>query len=345
MPVDNLDPALNRLPRGFALGPGVHVHLIGVGGVAMASLAGLLSETGCLVTGSDLDIYPPASCMLGSIGLEPMRGYGPETLAGPPDLAVVGNVVTRAFPVLEELNRLKIPYLSLPQTLELFFLCDTCNLVVAGCHGKTSLTNMLALLLTKGRLPSGRFIGGASLDLPKPWRAAPPGGFMAIEGDEYDCAFFDKNPKFLHYRPNVVVLTSVEFDHADIYPNPQSIKEAYLRLMALMPPNGLVIYNGDDQEVTNVALTAACHRLSYGLGPDLDLTVSEVAPKGLSVAFRLSGPALSRLPRLSAEILAPLQNISRQRPIVEQQSGPFGQDASLWNGREALDSAGDGTKA
>jgi UDP-N-acetylmuramate: L-alanyl-gamma-D-glutamyl-meso-diaminopimelate ligase len=260
----------------------------------MASLAGLLHDSGCRVTGSDLDVYPPASCMLGSIGLTPMRGYGPETLAGRPDLVVVGNVVTRSFPVLEELDRLRIPYLSLPQVLENYFLSESANFVVAGCHGKTSLTNMVALLFHAGGLPSGRFIGGASLDFPVPWGAAPPGGAMAIEGDEYDCAFFDKNPKFLHYRPSAVALTSVEFDHADIYPNPQSIKEAYLKLMASMPPHGLVVYNGDDPEVAQVAAAAPCAKVSYGTKPGMDVRVTDFRPLGLTVGFTLSGPGLAK---------------------------------------------------
>jgi UDP-N-acetylmuramate: L-alanyl-gamma-D-glutamyl-meso-diaminopimelate ligase len=207
-------------------------------------------------------------------------------------LAVVGNVVTRAFPVLGELSRLKIPYLSLPQALEKFFLSESANIVVAGCHGKTSLTNMVALLLDRGGLPSGRFIGGASLDFPVPWGAPPRGGAMAIEGDEYDCAFFDKAPKFLHYRPSVVTLTSVEFDHADIYPNPQSVKDAYLRLMAIMPPAGLVVYYGDDPEVAAVAATAPCRKVSYGVGEGLDIVVSDFKPKGLKADFAISGPGL-----------------------------------------------------
>jgi UDP-N-acetylmuramate: L-alanyl-gamma-D-glutamyl-meso-diaminopimelate ligase len=303
--ISNLDPALNRPPDGFALGQGARVHLVGVGGVAMASLAGLLHDAGCLVSGSDLDIYPPASCMLGSIGLVPSRGYGPETIRGRPDLVVVGNVVTRAFPVLGELARLGIHYLSLPQTLERFFLSGTRNLVVAGCHGKTSLTNLVALLLDRGGLPSGHFVGGASLDFPVPWRLAPPGGLMALEGDEYDCAFFDKNPKFLHYRPSVVALTSVEYDHADIYPSPQSIREAYLRLMALMPPEGLVIYNGDDAEVAAVAASAPCRRISYGVGPGLDLVVSGYSPQGLTSGFSLGGPGLAALARFSWPLAGP----------------------------------------
>ncbi|MDR1049861.1 MAG: ribonuclease III [Deltaproteobacteria bacterium] len=292
MPVDNLDMALNCAPPGFRPGPGARVHLIGVGGVAMASLAGLLAGAGCRVTGSDLDVYPPASCMLGSIGLVPLRGYGPGTLEGAPDLVVVGNVVTRAFPVLEELDRLKLHFLSLPQVLEQFFLDKTTNIVVAGCHGKTSLTNLVAVLLDRACLPSGHFIGGASADFPVPWRAAPPGGLMVVEGDEYDCAFFDKNPKFLHYRPKIVVLTSVEYDHADIYPDHESVRGAYLRLMALLPPDGLLVYFGDDPDVEAVASAARCRRLSYGTSPDRGLFLSEFKPGGLSTSFTLGGPGL-----------------------------------------------------
>ncbi|MDR1677351.1 MAG: Mur ligase domain-containing protein, partial [Deltaproteobacteria bacterium] len=289
MAVNCLNPELNELPSDFILGSGKHVHLIGVGGIAMAALAGLISETGCLVTGSDLEIYPPASDYLESIGLKPLFGYGPETLSGTPDFVVVGNVVTSSFPVLAKLKCLKIPYLSLPQVLEKFFLTESQNVVVVGCHGKTSLANLISLLCDRGGLPSGRFIGGASLDFSVPWKSPPSGGVMVIEGDEYDCAFFDKNPKFLHYRPKVVVLTSVDYDHADIYPNHQSVKEAYLRLMAMMPENGLVIYYGDDPEVTAVAQTAPCALISYGTAPSLDIRVSDFTARGLSVDFTVSG--------------------------------------------------------
>jgi ribonuclease III len=290
---DYLDPKLNKLPKDFCLRPGLHVHLIGVGGVAMASLAGLLKDAGCKVTGSDQDVYSPTREILASLGLKPLKGYGPETLAKGAELAVVGNVVRADFPVIKELRRLKIPYLSLPQVLGKFFLNQSLNFVAAGCHGKTGLTNLVSLLFKKGNLPSGRFIGGDSLDFSKPWAAAPWGGLMAIEGDEYDCAFFDKTPKFLHYRPSVTVLTSVDYDHADIYPNHAAVKRAYGKLMAAMPPQGLVIYHGDDPEVTKIASKAPCRTISYGLKPDSDIVVSDLKTHGLSINFTLSGPGLT----------------------------------------------------
>ncbi|MDR2387156.1 MAG: ribonuclease III [Deltaproteobacteria bacterium] len=297
-----LDRKFNKLPEDFGLTAGTRVHLIGVGGVAMASLAGLLSEAGCQVTGSDLDVYSPTKEILESIDLIPLKGYGPETLAQGADLVVVGNVVRADFPVIKELKRLKIPYLSLPQTLEKFFLNQSLNFVVAGCHGKTGLTNLMALLFKKGHLPSGRFIGGDSLDFSKPWGAPPPGGLMAIEGDEYDCAFFEKKPKFLHYRPSVTVLTSVDYDHADIYPNHQALKRAYKKLMAAMPPQGLVIHNGDDPEVAKMAAKAPCQTLSYGLKPDCDILVSDLKTHGLSIKFTLSGPGLTRAAKQAATL-------------------------------------------
>ncbi|MDR1922160.1 MAG: Mur ligase domain-containing protein [Candidatus Adiutrix sp.] len=286
-----LDPKLNKPPEAFfRKAPAeTYVHLIGIGGVAMTALAGLLKDAGYQVSGSDAGLYPPMSDILKTLGARLFEGYGPETLPEECDLAVVGNVVTREFPVLARLKGLGLRYLSLPQTLNALFMNRSRNLVVAGCHGKTSATAMAAKIWATGGLKPGFLIGGASLDFPKPWRLAA-GDWFIVEGDEYDSAFFDKVPKFVHYRPHTVILTSVEFDHADIYPNLDAVTAAFVRLMKLIPPDGRLIAWGDDGLTRRIAGEAGVRPEFYGLGEDNDWRLVSVAAEGLSVNFELTGP-------------------------------------------------------
>ncbi len=289
-----LDLQLNRPP---ASAPGQtanelagrRVHLVGIGGVAMTALAGLLTEAGARVTGSDQGLYPPMSDLLRDLGLEVREGYGPETLPADCDLAVIGNVVTRRFPVLERLREQKTPYLSLPQTLGRYFLKNTRNLVVAGCHGKTTTTALAAhIWKTAGQEP-GFLIGGAALDFPTPW-AKGGGEWFVIEGDEYDSAFFNKVPKFMHYRPHTVILTSIEFDHADIYPDLEAVAAAYRDLVKLIPQDGRLIAWGDSPLVRRVAAECAAPVEFYGQGEDNDWRVHSFTPDGLTSRFELCGP-------------------------------------------------------
>ncbi|MDR3205219.1 MAG: ribonuclease III [Deltaproteobacteria bacterium] len=267
-PFFGLDPALNAAPEDLGLGRASLIYLLGIGGVAMTSLAGLLIDKGFKVAGCDNQIYPPSSQILSSLSLTPFLGYGPETLNPRPDLVIVGNVVTAHFEVVSELIKLKIPYLSLPQTLNRYFLNSTKNVVVSGCHGKTSLTNLTAHLFERGGLRSGYLIGALSLDLPKAYKISD-GEWFVIEGDEYDSAFFDKGPKFLHYKPKVVVLTSTEFDHADIYPNTEAVERAYCSLLELLPNDGLLIVNGDEPDAVKLSeqFNGAFKIVRYGLNP------------------------------------------------------------------------------
>ena len=293
-----LDPQLNALPPTMNKNPaGAKVHLVGIGGVAMAALAGLLAEAGCRVTGSDGEVYPPVSDLLRAMNISPAKGYGPETLPPDCDLAIIGNVVTRQFPVLERLRELKKPYLSLPQTLKKLFLNKTRNLVVAGCHGKTTTTALAAHIWNTAGLAPGFLIGGSSLDFPHPWQRAETGRdqseppWFIIEGDEYDSAFFNKAPKFLHYRPHTVILTSIEFDHADIYPDLQAVVAAFTELAKIIPAEGRLIAHGDDPLVRQVAAKAKCGVEFYGLGVDNDWRVTgfeaEDGPGGNEAPTRL----------------------------------------------------------
>ncbi|MDR1080190.1 MAG: Mur ligase domain-containing protein [Deltaproteobacteria bacterium] len=290
--IADLDPALNRFPSGFPAMPGgrpPEVFLLGVGGVAMASLAGLMKDWGCSVSGADEGLYPPMRDLIEELGIPVHLGYGEDALAGSPDLVVVGNVVTRSFPVAAELLRRKIPYVSLPQALEGMILGRTRNLVVSGCHGKTTLTALSAHLLSSGGLDPGYLVGGAALGFPRPF--APGGGrIFVIEGDEYDCAFFDKRPKFVHYRPHTAILTSVEFDHADIYPDLDSVVSAYRTLAELVPPDGLLVANGDDPLCAEVARSCRGRVELYGESAACRWKLGSFRARGFSSEFTVDGP-------------------------------------------------------
>src|SRR5208337_4960533 len=206
-----------------------HVHLIGVAGTAMAALAGMLAERGFRVTGSDDQLYEPTASLLKRLRVEVQRGSGPGNLEPAPDLVVVGNVIPRANPEAQALLKGRIPYLSMPEALWHFFLRDRRVLMVAGTHGKTTSTAMMAhVLACAGRDPS-MLVGGVALDFNSNYRLGRGPDFV-IEGDEYDTAFFDKGPKFLHYRPHGAIVTSVEFDHADIYRDLDHVKSSFRAL-------------------------------------------------------------------------------------------------------------------
>ena len=286
-----LNPALNLAPPEFTSGPppACKIHLLGIGGVAMTALAGLLTEAGYAVTGSDGPLYPPMSEVLAGLGLTVFSGYGPETLPPDSDLVVVGNVVTRDFPVLARLRELGRPYLSLPQTLDRLHLNRTRNLVVAGSHGKTITTALAAKIFDAAGLEPGFLIGGAGLDFPHSWRP-PRGDWFIIEGDEYDSAFFDKRPKFVHYRPHTVILTSVEFDHADIYPDLAAVTKAFESLAGLIPAEGRLIAWGDSPLVRRVAARSRARTEFYGLNPDNDWRVSNLSLGSPGPKFEVSGP-------------------------------------------------------
>jgi UDP-N-acetylmuramate: L-alanyl-gamma-D-glutamyl-meso-diaminopimelate ligase len=217
-----------------------HIHLIGICGTAMASLAALLEQRGFRVTGSDSAVYPPMSDFLASLKIPVSQPYAEANLTPRPDLVIIGNAISRGNPELEYVLDQRIPFTSLPHLLYDEFLRDRERLVVAGTHGKTTTTSMLAWIFqSAGRSPSFLIGGiaenfGASIQLGS-------GAEFILEGDEYDTAFFDKGPKFLHYFPDSVILTSVEFDHADIYRDLDAVKTAFKRLVNLVPRRGRII--------------------------------------------------------------------------------------------------------
>jgi len=241
-----------------------HVHLIGVGGTGMSALAGLLQQSGCRVTGSDRVLYPPTSTLLEALDVEVHAGFDPARLKPAPDLVVVGNAVSRGNPEVEAILDRKLRYESMPRVICERFLRGRHSIVVAGTHGKTTTTSMLAWLLAQaGRDPSF-LIGGLPLNFDQPFHLGQGAAFV-IEGDEYDTAFFDKGPKFAHYRPDTAILGGIEFDHADIYRDLTEVKRTFGRLISLIPGTGLLIRN-DDCDVTRGVTSAALSRVEgFGL--------------------------------------------------------------------------------
>ncbi len=217
-----------------------HVHLIGICGTSMASVAGLLKQRGFHVTGSDMAAYPPMSEMLSRLGVPVASPYAERNLEPRPDLIVVGNAISRGNPEVERMLEARIPFCSMPQLLQESFLKDHQRLVVAGTHGKTTTTSMLAWIFEcAGRRPSF-LIGGIAENFGSSF-GLQGGPEFILEGDEYDTAFFDKGPKFLHYFPDSLILTSVEFDHADIYKDLDAVKTAFKRLVNLVPRGGRIV--------------------------------------------------------------------------------------------------------
>ncbi|NJL24348.1 MAG: UDP-N-acetylmuramate:L-alanyl-gamma-D-glutamyl-meso-diaminopimelate ligase [Calothrix sp. SM1_5_4] len=243
---------------------GAHIHLIGICGTAMASLAGILKDLGYRVTGSDQNVYPPMSTQLEKLGIAIQPGFRKENLSPRPDLVIVGNVVSRSNPEAEALLASDIPYTSLPKALGEFVIGSRDSFVVAGTHGKTTTTSLMAWTTDAVGLDAGFLIGGIPLNYGLSFRA-PKGNAFVIEGDEYDTAFFDKVPKFIHYRPKHVILTSVEFDHADIYKDLAHVKAAFTSLLRLIPADGTLVYHADDANIADILPACRAGRIvSYG---------------------------------------------------------------------------------
>lgn len=259
------------------LKPGAHVHLIAICGTAMASLAGILKDLGYKVSGSDQNVYPPMSTQLEKLGIPIQQGFKKENLTPRPDLVIVGNVVSKTNPEVEALLATDIPYTSLPKALGEFAIATRESFVIAGTHGKTTTTSLMAWVTDAMELGAGFLIGGIPLNYGLSFRA-PKGNAFVIEGDEYDTAFFDKVPKFIHYRPKHVILTSVEFDHADIYRDLDHVKQAFKTLLGLIPTDGTLIYNGEDKNILDILPACKAKRkLSYGVNAgDFHMSEREV---------------------------------------------------------------------
>ncbi len=257
------------------LKPGSHVHLMGICGTAMGSFAGLLKESGFHITGSDTNIYPPMSDQLKALGIEIKQGYVKENLDPKPDYVIVGNVITRKYEEAQALLKSDIPYSSFPKSIGDFLIEGKKSVVLCGTHGKTTSTSMAAWVAESMGEKPGFLVGGIPLNFQKSFQV-PDGDIFIIEGDEYDTAFFDKVPKFNHYHPKYVVLTSVEFDHVDIYKDLGAVLDAFKQLMERLPEDGVLMINGTDQNISKIIEYTKCKNIkTYGFG-DFDYSVSNI---------------------------------------------------------------------
>jgi UDP-N-acetylmuramate: L-alanyl-gamma-D-glutamyl-meso-diaminopimelate ligase len=257
-----------------------HVHLIGICGTAMASLAGMLQLEGHTVTGSDAAAYPPMSDLLETLGITVMEPYSEKNLEPRPDLVIVGNAISRGNVELEYVLDQRIPFRSMAQTVYEEFLVGRESLVVAGTHGKTTTTSMLAWIYeTAARMRVERgpsfLIGGVAENFGTSFQVTPSASFI-LEGDEYDTAFFDKGPKFMHYFPDAVILTHVEFDHADIYRDLDAVKIAFKRLVNLVPRRGRVVAFDGSANVSECVAKAFCKVQRYGFAEGSEWQVRDL---------------------------------------------------------------------
>ncbi len=247
-----------------------HIHLMGICGVGMSSLAGMLKEKGYNVTGSDRDMYPPASAVLHRLAILVKKGYSPFNLAPRPDLVVVGNVITRDNPEAVELLRLGIPYLSMPQALRKFGMNHKKSIVISGTHGKTTTSALTAWILEQAGMNPSFMIGGIAQNFGRNFKSGD-GPYFVVEGDEYDTAFFDKGPKFLHYNPFLTLIHNIEFDHADIYRDLDAIRNSFRRLVEITPEKGILCVNIDDPVAAGDTVRSKVPRITYGMDTRADL--------------------------------------------------------------------------
>jgi UDP-N-acetylmuramate: L-alanyl-gamma-D-glutamyl-meso-diaminopimelate ligase len=229
----------------------MHYHLIGICGTAMASLAGMLQARGHYVTGSDTNVYPPMSTMLQDLGIKVSLGFKREHLTPPPDCVIVGNAIPRGNPEVEETLNRKLLYRSQAEVVKEEFIRGRHSLAVAGTHGKTTTTSIAAWVMDQGGLDPSFLIGGVAQNFGASFRVSSSDYFI-IEADEYDTAYFDKGPKFMHYLPELAIVNNIEFDHADIYSDLDAVKLAFRRFMNLVPENGRLIAGWDSPNIRAV---------------------------------------------------------------------------------------------
>ncbi|HEX7342800.1 MAG TPA: Mur ligase family protein [bacterium] len=270
------------------MGDNRSIHFCGVCGVAMSQAAAWLKSQGERVSGSDEGAYPPISDFLKAQGIDIRTPYRAENLDGA-GMAVIGNALSRGNPEVETILERRLPFTSLPELLHQRILALKYPIVVAGTHGKTTTTAALAQILISAGLSPGYLIGG----LPVGWNSgfrAGEGQWFAIEGDEYDTAFFDKRPKFLHYQPQAVLLNNIEFDHADIYSNLGEIYIQFGRLIQLLPRNGCLAVNGDESNLDFLIQKAPCRAVSFGLNAKASVHAEnvEMTPEGMQFRLRLA---------------------------------------------------------
>ena len=264
------------------------VHFIGIGGTAMAAVAAAMQEKGYRVTGSDHQVYPPMSTFLADREIAVSPGYAEKNLAHAPDLVVIGNAISRGNPEAEMVLERKMRYCSLPELLKEYFIRGKRSIVVAGTHGKTTTTALLAWVFERNGLRPSFLIGGIPHNFGQGARFTDSEWFI-VEGDEYDTAFFDKRSKFVHYLPEVAVINNLEFDHADIFADLAAVQTAFERLIRLVPRNGLLLANGDEPNLGSLLGVDFCPVKRFGLGPANDVRPAGWECHEAGVEFRLDG--------------------------------------------------------
>jgi len=263
------------------------IHLIGVCGTAMATLAALLKQRGYDVRGSDQNIYPPMSDFLAREGITLLTGYRAGHITPDLDLVIVGNAISRGNPELETVLERKIRYASLPEAVRDEFLWGARSIVVAGTHGKTTAASIAGWLLTHGQLDPTVLVGGIALNFGEggsSYRVGAGRDFV-IEGDEYDSAFFDKTAKFLKYLPDIAIVNNIEFDHADIYADLDAVRLAFRRLANLVPQNGLLLVGADSPDALALRATAVSPVETFGLHDEADWQAYDVEAEGTLTRF------------------------------------------------------------
>lgn len=269
-----------------------NVHVIGACGTLMGAFSAFLKRQGIGVTGSDQNVYPPMSDVLRAAGVQLFQGYRAENLTElpqKPDIVVIGNVISASNPEARAAIDRGYTYVSLPEFMEHLLLQKTKNFVVAGTHGKTTTSSMLAVVLNDAGLSPSYFIGGVSADLPHSFHvsALKDGGAFVLEGDEYDTAFWDKVPKFNHYCPDQVILTSVEFDHADIYADYAAVERAFEGLISRIRPGGRLVACVDYAGVEKLIQKSKVPVLTYGTGPGARFSFRSTRSEGETQEFEV----------------------------------------------------------
>jgi UDP-N-acetylmuramate: L-alanyl-gamma-D-glutamyl-meso-diaminopimelate ligase len=268
----------------------MHIHILGICGTFMGGLAVLAKEAGHRVTGCDANVYPPMSTQLEAQGIELIQGFGPEQVALNPDLYVIGNVVSRGNPLIEEIMNRGLPYVSGPQWMGEHILRNKWVLAVAGTHGKTTTSAMLAWILEDAGYAPGFLIGGVPMNFGISARLTGNGAdsdFFVIEADEYDTAFFDKRSKFVHYHAKTAILNNLEYDHADIFPDLGAIETQFHHLVRTVPGIGKVVFNADEAALARV-MQRGCwsERESFGASAGADWALTEYDDGSFDVLFK-----------------------------------------------------------
>src|SRR5438128_8284037 len=261
-------------------------HFLGICGTAMGSVAAALRERGFQVSGSDENVYPPMSTFLEKEGVALKKSYRAENIPRDADVVVIGNAMKRGNPEVEAVLNRKLFYLSLPEVLKNYFVRGKHNLVVTGTHGKTTTTALLAWIMEKAGRKPGYLIGGIPKNFGEGARLNDS-KYFAIEGDEYDTAFFDKRSKFVHYLPELVVVNNIEFDHADIFKDLDEIKLSFKRLLNIVPQSGMVLLNGDDHNCVEVARDCLGQMIEVGFSKNCAQRIRDVAYSSSGSRFKL----------------------------------------------------------